>query len=69
MNWDSLAGFLAMGGRGAFVWGSYGVTLLCVLLELWLLKQGRRQGLRALWRRQQIDIDEAAAMPASQDNP
>ena len=35
MNWGSLSEFLAMGGYGLYVWGSYGVVLrvskyLCV---------------------------------------
>jgi heme exporter protein D len=37
MNWGSLSEFLAMGGHGAFVWGSYGVAALCIALEIWLV--------------------------------
>ncbi|MBI3371857.1 MAG: heme exporter protein CcmD [Betaproteobacteria bacterium] len=33
MNWGSLENFLAMGGYGLYVWGSYGVTLLCIAIE------------------------------------
>ncbi|MGQ0509417.1 MAG: heme exporter protein CcmD [Betaproteobacteria bacterium] len=45
MNWGSAAEFLSMGGYGAFVWGSYGVTALCVCLEVWLLaRRNRRAG-------------------------
>jgi heme exporter protein D len=42
MNWGSLEGFLAMGGYGLYVWGSYAVTLLLLAVEvLWL--RGRRR--------------------------
>ena len=47
MNWGSLGNFLAMGGYGVYVWGAYGVTLLCIGIELWALS--RR------WRRAQME--------------
>ena len=31
--------FLAMGGYGFYVWGSYGVTLLCIVLEMFFLNR------------------------------
>ena len=37
MNWGSVAAFIAMGGYGTYVWGSYGVTLLLIALEVSLL--------------------------------
>ena len=37
MNWGSLSEFLAMGGYGFYVWGSYAVTFLLIALELALL--------------------------------
>jgi heme exporter protein D len=40
MNW---AEFFAMGGRGAFVWGSFGVFALALLIEVVVLRaQSRR---------------------------
>ena len=50
LYWDSVADFLAMGGYGLYVWGSFGVTALALAAELW--------GLR--WRRKtlQSEIDE-----------
>ncbi|MCY7370479.1 MAG: heme exporter protein CcmD [Polaromonas sp.] len=33
-NWSSLPEFLAMGGYGVYVWGSFGMTALVVLIEL-----------------------------------
>ena len=37
MNWGSLENFLAMGGYAFYVWGSYGVAVLCVFLEIFFL--------------------------------
>lgn len=41
MHWNSLDEFLAMGGYGLYVWGSFGLTFLCMSLELWLLNKRR----------------------------
>lgn len=57
MYWQSLADFLSMGGRGFFVWGSYGVTFLLVVLEIWLLRRSRRQSLRRLQQLQALERD------------
>jgi heme exporter protein D len=38
MSWGSLNEFLAMGGYGLYVWGSYAMALLCVLIEVLVLK-------------------------------
>ena len=40
--WDSFADFLAMGGYGPFVWGSYGVMVLALAVELWSLRRRRK---------------------------
>jgi heme exporter protein D len=45
MNWGSLDNFLAMGGYGLYVWGSYGVTLVLIVAELILLARRRRGAL------------------------
>ena len=37
MNWGSLEDFVAMGGYGLYIWGSYGVAALCIAVELWAL--------------------------------
>jgi heme exporter protein D len=34
--------FLSMGGYGFFVWGSYGVTALVIVVELLALRARRR---------------------------
>ncbi|MBT9490606.1 MAG: heme exporter protein CcmD [Rubrivivax sp.] len=42
MYWKSLDDFLAMGGYGLYVWGSFGMTALVIGLELWSLRQRRK---------------------------
>jgi len=48
MNWGSWSDFWHMGGYGFYVWGSYGVTLLCIVAEIFLLAHGRRTLLKRL---------------------
>lgn len=50
MNWNSLSEFIAMGGYGLYVWGSFGVTFACIVIELAVLKSRRKTALRALPR-------------------
>jgi heme exporter protein D len=45
MNWGSFDNFLAMGGYGLYVWGSYGVALALVAAELALLARRRRNAI------------------------
>ena len=35
--------FLAMGGYGWYVWGSYGVTFACLAIEIALLRRRSRE--------------------------
>lgn len=44
MNWNSWADFVAMGGYGLYVWGSFGMVALTLLVEVLQLRQ-RRQAL------------------------
>ena len=39
MNWGGLSEFLSMKGYGLYVWGSYGVTALVMLIEPWLVRR------------------------------
>jgi heme exporter protein D len=51
MNWGSLSEFLSMKGYGLYVWGSYGVTALVMLIEPWLVRrhlQRARRGTQTL---------------------
>lgn len=42
MNWSSVGAFIDMGGYGLYVWGSYGVTALCIAVEAWTLARRAR---------------------------
>ena len=39
MNWGSTSEFFAMGGYGLYVWGSFGVTALTLLIETLLVRK------------------------------
>ena len=41
MNWGSWSNFWAMGGYGLYVWGSFAVTLLAILIEVSMLSARR----------------------------
>ena len=43
MNWGGWSEFLAMGGYGFYVWGSYGVAFACLALEIHLLRRRSRE--------------------------
>lgn len=34
MNWNSVGEFIAMGGYGGYVWGSFGMVALVIALEI-----------------------------------
>jgi heme exporter protein D len=59
MNWGSLEGFLAMGGYGFYVWGSYGVTVLLLAAEVLWLRSRRRTIVRRLGHMRQISSRNA----------
>ena len=48
MKWNSVGDFIAMGGYGLYVWGSYAVALAFMLIEPWLAARRHRQAVRAL---------------------
>jgi heme exporter protein D len=43
MHWNSFSDFIHMGGYGLYVWGSFGLTLACMLIEPYLVAQRRRR--------------------------
>jgi len=63
MQWHSVSEFLAMGGRGGFVWGAYGTFALLVLVEPLLARWRHRAARRAIAERV---ADEAAARTAGE---
>ncbi|MBK6743926.1 MAG: heme exporter protein CcmD [Hydrogenophilales bacterium] len=52
MIWASWNEFVAMGGYGLYVWGSYGAVLVGVVLEIVLLRRGQSETLKRLKRMQ-----------------
>ena len=52
MQWGSLDNFLAMGGYGFYVWGSYAVCAVVIAAEIWALRGRRRAALAQLRRTQ-----------------
>ena len=42
MNWGSASEFFAMGGYGLFVWGSFAICGLAIVVELIALSARRR---------------------------
>lgn len=51
MNWGSAGEFFAMGGYAFYVWGSYGVTALFLLVEVILVMSRKRTITQRLGRR------------------
>ena len=51
MTWSSASEFFAMGGYAAFVWGSFGVTAACIVVEIIMVKARHRAASRALPKR------------------
>jgi heme exporter protein D len=48
MSWGSLDNFLAMGGYGLYVWGSYAVTFILIVAELLVLARRRRNAVERI---------------------
>jgi len=53
MIWASWNDFWAMGGYGLYVWGSYGVVALGLLLEVRCAAQRQRQALAQIHEQEQ----------------
>jgi heme exporter protein D len=62
MQWHSLSEFLAMGGRGGFVWGAYGTFVLLMLVEPLVARWRHRAARIAIAERM---ADEQAARTAA----
>jgi heme exporter protein D len=48
MNWGSAAEFFAMGGYAPYVWGSFAIVALCMLVESLAVRARRLRALREL---------------------
>ena len=52
LNWSSWSDFIAMGGYGLYVWGSFGVATLTMIFEVASLRSRRRALLRQVLRQE-----------------
>ncbi len=43
MQWNSVGDFFAMGGYAFYVWGSFGITALVVIVEMLLVRSRRKE--------------------------
>jgi len=43
MQWNSVSEFFAMGGYALYVWGSFGVTALVMVVESLLIRIKRKE--------------------------
>ncbi|MFC3337034.1 heme exporter protein CcmD [Paracandidimonas soli] len=60
MQWQSWSDFWHMGGNAWFVWGSYGLTLALLLLELLQLRRAGRSARQRLLRWHRETSEEAS---------
>lgn len=51
MHWNSFSEFLAMGGYAGYVWGSFGLTAICMAIEP-IMASRRLKDTRTRLRRQ-----------------
>ena len=47
MNWPNWEAFWAMGGYGLYVWGSYAVTLLVMVIEPLMARHRSKAAMQA----------------------
>ena len=62
MNWSSWQAFADMGGHARFVWGSFGVVALGLLIEWVQLRRDAdrlESGLRQRWLEEAAEVAEA----------
>ena len=55
IHWNSFSDFLAMGGYGFYVWGSFGVTALIMTIEPIMVARNRRITIARLKRQMRVE--------------
>jgi heme exporter protein D len=55
IHWNSFADFLAMGGYGLYVWGSFGVTALVMAIEPIMVARNRKTTITRLQRQMRAE--------------
>ncbi|MDO9196952.1 heme exporter protein CcmD [Rhodoferax sp.] len=48
MNWNNAGEFFAMGGYGLYVWGSYGLVALWMVLEPFFARRRHQRALKQI---------------------
>jgi len=61
MQWNSVSEFLDMGGYALYVWGSFGITALVAVFEVWQVRAQRRAVLRNLSNELESNVDPKEA--------
>lgn len=61
IHWSSLADFIAMGGYAGYVWGSFGVTALIIVIEPILARRAQKQAIARLKRQLRAEEREQSA--------
>jgi len=59
MQWNNASEFFAMGGYGLYVWGSFGVTALALVIEVWLIRRRHAAAVQAI----RGDLQEGSSGP------
>ena len=55
IHWHSFADFLAMGGYGFYVWGSFGATVLIMAIEPIMVARNRKTTITRLQRQMRAE--------------
>ena len=55
IHWNSFSDFLAMGGYGLYVWGSFGATLLIMAIDPIVVARNRKPPIARLKRQLRAD--------------
>jgi len=55
IHWNSFSDFLAMGGYGIYVWGSFGVTALIMAIEPIMVVRNRKTTIARLKRQMRAE--------------
>ncbi len=55
IHWNSFADFIAMGGYGLYVWGSFGVTALIMIIEPIMVARNRKTTIARLKRQMRAE--------------
>ncbi|MBK6355276.1 MAG: heme exporter protein CcmD [Betaproteobacteria bacterium] len=60
IHWNSFADFIAMGGYGFYVWGSFGATALIMAIEPIVVARNRKNTIARLKRQLRAETRNTA---------